>query len=188
MISIISLACLVSNTPVLLMRLSFILNFLSLTFSHLFYGLTGIHWNHGLLISQWSSLLLFSKLFHVCRISIPTPTFIFPFVFLHFPKKRKILNCLNFFWLPSKKPLRLFSHYTTLSVIFLNQVRWLLLWVALWALEALFLVTFLRTYGALPLPLGWNLTFKLYVLGFWKTFQTNLIYSHILHKDGFPKT
>ena len=118
MISIISLACLVSNMPVLLMHLSFILNFLSLTFSHLFYGLTGIHWNHGLLISQWSSLLLFSKRFHVCRISIPTPTFIFPFVFLHFLKKRKILNCLNFFWLPSKKPLRLFSHYTTLSVFF----------------------------------------------------------------------
>ena len=52
-------------------------------------GWTGIHWNHGLLISQWSSLLLFSKLFHVCRISIPTPTFIFPFAFLSLSEKAK---------------------------------------------------------------------------------------------------
>ena len=87
------------------------------------------------------------------------------FVFPHFPKKRKILNCLNCFSPLLRKLLRLSLPYTTLLATSLSQALWLLLWVAPWASEVMFLVIFPRTFGPLPLPLGQKPIFKLCVLG-----------------------
>ena len=121
MISIFSLAYQASSKPVSLMHLSFILSFLFLTFSHLSCGTNGIPWNHGLRISQWNSLQLFSKLFHVYRIFTLTPIFTFLFVFPHFPRKLKILNCLNCFSPLLKKLPRLFLPCITLLATSLSQ-------------------------------------------------------------------
>ena len=180
MISIISLAYQASRKPVLLMHLSFILNFLFLTFSHPSYGMNGIPWNHGLLISQWNSLPLFSKRFHVCKIFILTHTFTFPFVFLHFLRKRKILNCLNFFSPLLKKLPALFSPYTTLLQFFKPSA----------VVAALGGPMGIRSYVSGHLsphlwcpacPTRVEANFQLCAPGFWKTPPITPIYTHTSH-------